>query len=75
MTTEKVEIDTSTLNGKTDEEDIVTPWDVATKNETGIDYDKLISEFHKKYLSQQALKIIFVIQSQNYISLFIIFVS
>lgn len=51
MTAEEIEIDTSTLNGKTDEEDIVTPWNVATKNETGIDYDKLISEFHRKYLS------------------------
>ena len=46
MTTEKDEIDISMLNGKTDEEDIVTPWDVVTKNDTGIDYDKLISKFH-----------------------------
>lgn len=51
MTAKEIEIDTSTLNGKADEEDIVTPWNVATKNETGIDYDKLISEFDRKYLS------------------------
>lgn len=50
MTAEGVEIDTLTLNGTTDE-DIVTPWDVTSKNETGIDYDKLISEFHKNNIS------------------------
>lgn len=28
-----------------EEEDIVTPWSVEGKDEKGIDYDKLISEF------------------------------
>lgn len=28
-----------------DEEDVVDPWNVAGKSETGIDYDKLISSF------------------------------
>ena len=47
MTTENVEIDALTINGRMDEEDIVTPWDVESKNETGIDYDKLIKKIWK----------------------------
>ena len=30
-----------------EEEDDVNPWDVRAKDEKGIDYDKLISEFYK----------------------------
>ena len=30
-----------------DEEDDVNPWDVRAKDEKGIDYDKLISKWHK----------------------------
>lgn len=55
MTTEKDEIDISMLNGKTDEEDIVTPWDVVTKNETGIDYDKLIKKFGSSKIDEELL--------------------
>lgn len=28
-----------------EEDDVVDPWNVAGKSETGIDYDKLISKF------------------------------
>lgn len=45
MTTDNLDIDRLTLNETIDDEDIVTPWDVESKNESGIDYDKLISEF------------------------------
>ncbi|CAL7950058.1 unnamed protein product [Xylocopa violacea] len=55
MTAEEVEIDTLTLNGKTDDEDIVTPWDVATKNETGVDYDKLIKRFGSSKIDEELL--------------------
>ncbi|XP_043792463.1 tryptophan--tRNA ligase, cytoplasmic [Apis laboriosa] len=55
MTTQKDEIDISMLNGKTDEEDIVTPWDVVTKNETGIDYDKLIKKFGSSKIDEELL--------------------
>lgn len=44
MTAETVEIEGLSINGTGDEEDVVTPWDVTSKNETGIDYDKLISK-------------------------------
>ncbi|XP_076164588.1 tryptophanyl-tRNA synthetase [Ptiloglossa arizonensis] len=54
MTAEGVEIDTLTLNGTTDE-DIVTPWDVTSKNETGIDYDKLIKKFGSSKIDEQLL--------------------
>lgn len=34
------------VNGENNEDaDIVTPWDVNSQNETGIDYDKLISNY------------------------------
>ncbi|PBC31712.1 tryptophan--tRNA ligase, cytoplasmic [Apis cerana] len=55
MTTQKDEIDISMINGKTDEEDIVTPWDVVTKNETGIDYDKLIKKFGSSKIDEELL--------------------
>ncbi|XP_076762498.1 tryptophanyl-tRNA synthetase [Xylocopa sonorina] len=55
MTAEEVKIDTLTLNGKTDDEDIVTPWDVATKNESGIDYDKLIKRFGSSKIDEELL--------------------
>lgn len=55
MTAENVEIDSLTLNGRTDEEDIVTPWDVASKNDTGIDYDKLIKKFGSSKIDEELL--------------------
>lgn len=30
-----------------DSDDFVDPWNVASKNETGVDYDKLISELSR----------------------------
>ncbi|XP_054010560.1 tryptophan--tRNA ligase, cytoplasmic [Hylaeus anthracinus] len=54
MTAETVEIDTLTLNGTTDE-DVVTPWDVTTQNETGIDYDKLIKKFGCSKIDEELL--------------------
>lgn len=33
-----------------DDDDIVDPWNVAGKSETGIDYDKLISKFYMKLI-------------------------
>lgn len=32
------------LNGVAEDEDVVTPWTVASVNDSGIDYDKLISK-------------------------------
>lgn len=53
--TENLKIDTLTLNGRTDDEDIVTPWDVETKNETGIDYDKLIKKFGSSKIDEELI--------------------
>lgn len=44
MTAETVEIEAFSINGIGEEEDVVTPWNVTSKNDTGIDYDKLISK-------------------------------
>jgi len=33
------------VDGGGEEEDVVDPWNVASKSQTGIDYDKLISQF------------------------------
>ena len=39
------------VNGdNNDDTDVVTPWDVNSQNETGIDYDKLISKYFIKIL-------------------------
>ena len=35
-------IDETSVNGVDD--DVVTPWNVQSKNDTGVDYEKLISE-------------------------------
>nr|XP_034192925.1 tryptophan--tRNA ligase, cytoplasmic [Osmia lignaria] len=55
MTTENVEIDALTINGRMDEEDIVTPWDVESQNENGIDYDKLIKKFGSSKIDEELL--------------------
>lgn len=34
-----------------EEDDVVDPWNVAGKSQTGIDYDKLISEYLKHFHS------------------------
>jgi tryptophanyl-tRNA synthetase len=45
-----LDINNSNINDKggTEEEDIVNPWNVVSKSETGIDYDKLISKYISK---------------------------
>ncbi|KAG7202898.1 hypothetical protein KM043_010041 [Ampulex compressa] len=55
MTAENVEVDALTLNGAEDEEDIVTPWDVHSKNDAGIDYDKLIKKFGSSKIDDELL--------------------
>lgn len=42
------------LNGVAEDEDVVTPWTVTSVNDSGIDYDKLIS---KSRFSQEAFAI------------------
>lgn len=44
MTSEQADIDNKSPNGVEDEEDIVDPWNVQSKSNAGIDYDKLISK-------------------------------
>lgn len=45
-----VGIETLEVNGDNTQEDVVTPWTVESTSETGIDYDKLISEYNFKKL-------------------------
>lgn len=44
---EDLEIRGGQVNGAKEEndEDVVDPWNVVSKSQTGIDYDKLISKF------------------------------
>jgi tryptophanyl-tRNA synthetase len=43
---EHVDINNSNVNDEDGtEEDVVNPWNVVSKSETGIDYDKLISKY------------------------------
>lgn len=39
-----VDMNNSNVNCE-DESDVVNPWNVVSKSETGIDYDKLISKY------------------------------
>ncbi|XP_078036947.1 tryptophanyl-tRNA synthetase [Augochlora pura] len=55
MTEGNVDIDRLTINGTTDDEDIVTPWDVESKNDSGIDYDKLIKRFGSTKIDEELL--------------------
>nr|XP_031831599.1 tryptophan--tRNA ligase, cytoplasmic [Nomia melanderi]XP_031831600.1 tryptophan--tRNA ligase, cytoplasmic [Nomia melanderi]XP_031831601.1 tryptophan--tRNA ligase, cytoplasmic [Nomia melanderi] len=55
MTADNLDIDRLTLNGTADDEDIVTPWDVESKNESGIDYDKLIKKFGSSKIDEELL--------------------
>lgn len=43
MSSDKVENNVKCV--KDTEDDIVNPWNVVSKSDTGIDYDKLISEY------------------------------
>ena len=49
MSAEEVKIENLTVNGNVENEDVVTPWSVESTDETGIDYDKLISKFLNSY--------------------------
>jgi hypothetical protein len=40
-----VDVNNSNINCDDVSEDIVNPWNVVSKSETGIDYDKLISKY------------------------------
>jgi len=44
MTTENAQVEERVLNGVVEDEDVVTPWTVTSVNDSGIDYDKLISK-------------------------------
>lgn len=46
MTAGNAQVQGHALNGVTEDEDVVTPWIVTSTNDSGIDYDKLISKFH-----------------------------
>lgn len=50
MSVQQAEINSVTLSETANDEDVVTPWDVSSNNDTGIDYDKLISEFDDNIL-------------------------
>jgi hypothetical protein len=39
-----LDIRNSNADSGTEEEDVVNPWNVASKSQTGVDYDKLISK-------------------------------
>lgn len=45
MTTENGQVQVE--NGVVEDEDVVTPWIVTSTNDSGIDYDKLISELFR----------------------------
>jgi tryptophanyl-tRNA synthetase len=49
----RLDVNNSNTNDKggTEEEDVVNPWNVISKSETGIDYDKLISKYISKCVS------------------------
>jgi hypothetical protein len=39
-----VDMNNSNVNCEDESEDVVNPWNVVSKSETGVDYDKLISK-------------------------------
>lgn len=56
MTAEIVEIEALSINGNENcDEDVVTPWNVTSKNDTGIDYDKLIKRFGSSKIDEELL--------------------
>lgn len=44
------DIENLQINGE--EDDVVTPWNVESQSDAGIDYDKLISNYHSKVYSK-----------------------
>ncbi|XP_012276033.1 tryptophan--tRNA ligase, cytoplasmic [Orussus abietinus] len=55
MTEEELKIQNLSLNGSASGEDVVTPWSVESKNDTGIDYDKLIQRFGSSKIDKELL--------------------
>lgn len=55
MSVEQAEINSVTLSETTNDEDVVTPWDVSSNNDTGIDYDKLIKKFGSSKIDDELL--------------------
>ncbi|KDR18550.1 tryptophan--tRNA ligase, cytoplasmic-like isoform X1 [Zootermopsis nevadensis] len=59
VVTEVKRLDINNFNindkGGTEEEDIVNPWNVVSKSETGIDYDKLIKRFGSSKIDDELL--------------------
>lgn len=43
-------VEALSINVKNEDDDIVDPWTVASKSETGVDYDKLISKCILQYI-------------------------
>lgn len=41
-----VGIENLEVNGANGDDDVVTPWSVESKNDAGVDYDKLISNYY-----------------------------
>lgn len=45
MECKTIDIEKLKVNNVNGDDDVVTPWNVESKNETGVDYDKLIRKF------------------------------
>ncbi|CAH1101619.1 unnamed protein product [Psylliodes chrysocephalus] len=48
-------VEALSINVKNEDDDIVDPWTVASKSETGVDYDKLIKKFGSSKIDQELL--------------------
>ena len=55
MSVEQTEINSVRLSETGNDEDVVTPWDVSSNNDTGIDYDKLIKKFGSSKIDDELL--------------------
>ncbi|XP_012260694.2 tryptophan--tRNA ligase, cytoplasmic [Athalia rosae] len=55
MSAEEIAIEKLTLNGIAEDDDIVDPWNVHSKNDAGIDYDKLIKRFGSSKIDEELL--------------------
>ena len=53
--TEKLSLEESGDAGQEEEEDCVDPWNVTSKSDKGIDYDKLIKRFGSQKIDQVLL--------------------
>lgn len=55
MTSEDSQVENINENGTNEDEDVVTPWDVTSKKDTGIDYDKLIKKFGSSKIDDELI--------------------